>query len=123
MIAKQNYRELLRHPLWQKKRLRILERDNWTCIHCRDDESELHVHHRVAYRQNIKPWEYDDSELQTLCKTCHEKLKGIRPGSAWLDDDGGWGYDGSCPWCGGGNIKDKGSFDKCMDCGERIAFW
>jgi len=26
----------------------------------------------------------------------------------------------SCPSCGSTRIKDKGSFDKCMDCGARI---
>jgi len=25
-----------------------------------------------------------------------------------------------CPSCGGKKIKDKGSFSKCMACGERI---
>ena len=25
-----------------------------------------------------------------------------------------------CPNCGSPNLRDKGSFDKCMDCGERI---
>ena len=27
---------------------------------------------------------------------------------------------GDCPDCGSGNTRDKGSFDKCMDCGLRI---
>ena len=25
-----------------------------------------------------------------------------------------------CPKCGSGNLRDKGSFQKCMDCGERL---
>ena len=33
---------------------------------------------------------------------------------------GGISYDGQCPECGGHDMKDKGSFDKCMSCGLRI---
>ena len=44
-----------------------------------------------------------------------------RLGKPRLTDDGlGWGYGGYCPGCGGENIRDKGSFAKCMDCGARI---
>ena len=71
MENKKTYLELLRSPLWQKKRLKILERDNFTCQHCGCKERELQVHHRV-YHKGAKPWEYDDSELITLCNQCHE---------------------------------------------------
>ena len=71
MENKKNYSELLRSPLWQKKRLKILERDGFTCQHCGSRERELQVHHRV-YHKGAKPWEYDDSELITLCNQCHE---------------------------------------------------
>ena len=71
MENKKTYSELLRSPLWQKKRLKILERDDYTCQHCGCKERELQVHHRV-YHRGAKPWEYDDSELITLCNRCHE---------------------------------------------------
>ena len=71
MENKKTYSELLRSPLWQKKRLRILERDDFTCQHCGCKERELQVHHRI-YHKGAKPWEYDDSELITLCSRCHE---------------------------------------------------
>ena len=71
MENKKNYSELLRSPLWQKKRLKILERDDFTCQYCGCKERELQVHHRV-YHKGAKPWEYDDSELITLCNRCHE---------------------------------------------------
>ena len=71
MENKKNYSELLRSPLWQKKRLKILERDDFTCQYCGCKERELQVHHRV-YHKGAKPWEYDDSELITLCSQCHE---------------------------------------------------
>ena len=28
--------------------------------------------------------------------------------------------DGLCFDCGSGNLKDRGSYDKCMDCGARL---
>ena len=71
MENKKTYSELLRSPLWQKKRLKILERDDFTCQHCGSKERELQVHHRV-YHKGAMPWEYDDSELITLCNQCHE---------------------------------------------------
>ena len=39
------YWEKLRDPRWQKKRLEIMERDDFTCVHCQDNASTLNVHH------------------------------------------------------------------------------
>lgn len=64
------YSEMLRNPLWQKKRLEILQRDNFTCILCGDKETELHIHHE-EYIRGRKPWEYENDKLKTLCKHCH----------------------------------------------------
>lgn len=71
MKYKETYAELLRKPEWQKKRLEIMQRDDFTCQYCGCKERELQVHHRV-YHKGAKPWEYDDSELITLCNRCHE---------------------------------------------------
>lgn len=65
-----SYSEKLRNPLWQKKRLDILNRDNFTCQVCSDTETELHIHHK-EYINGRKPWEYEDDNFQTLCKHCH----------------------------------------------------
>lgn len=64
------YHRKLKDPRWQKKRLAILERDEWRCRMCGDDENTLHVHHR--YYSNGEPWEIDDKALVTLCADCHE---------------------------------------------------
>lgn len=53
-----------------KKRLEIMQRDNFTCQHCGSSDRELQVHHFV-YHKNCKPWEYNDGELITLCQKCH----------------------------------------------------
>jgi 5-methylcytosine-specific restriction endonuclease McrA len=66
------YSEKLRDPRWQKKRLLILDRDEWCCQQCFDGDSTLHVHHR-RYRTGAEPWEYEDADLVTLCETCHAK--------------------------------------------------
>jgi 5-methylcytosine-specific restriction endonuclease McrA len=64
------YSEKLRDPRWQRKRLEILERDNWACLSCGEKTKPLQVHH-VAYRK-IDPWAYPDELYQTLCEDCHE---------------------------------------------------
>jgi len=65
------YSEKLKDPRWQKKRLLILERDDFTCQCCGEDMEPLHVHH-IDYRNGCDPWDYDNSELITFCEKCHE---------------------------------------------------
>jgi len=115
------YKKKLLNPKWQRKRLSILERDNWTCQHCLNTTKTLEVHH-INYKSNCEPWDHPDDLLQTLCSDCHSMLEGIRPGSVILKNYGFW-YDGQCPWCNSDNIREKGSFDKCNNCGKRIEFY
>lgn len=60
------------HPLWQERRLRIMERDGFRCRRCWSAERMLHVHH-AYYKRGAKPWEYEDKELTTLCEQCHKE--------------------------------------------------
>lgn len=71
------YREYFKDPRWQKKRLEILNRDEFMCQRCYGTETELHIHHRL-YKQNKKPWEYDNDLLLTLCKDCHANEKTMK---------------------------------------------
>ena len=64
------YADKLLDPRWQKKRILILQRDNFTCQMCGDTKNTLHVHHKF-YIQGAEPWHYDDYSLITLCKDCH----------------------------------------------------
>lgn len=66
-----SYYEKLKDPRWQKKRLEILNRDDFTCHLCNETEKTLHVHH-IAYLSRKNPWDYDDAYLITLCDSCHE---------------------------------------------------
>ena len=64
------YAEKLKDPRWQKKRLEILERDNWSCRYCGDDTSTLYAHH-IIYFSGTEPWDYDCKNIITLCDKCH----------------------------------------------------
>lgn len=66
------YQQKLLDPRWQKKRLEILQRDEWTCQRCEAEQHTLHVHHRW-YFTDIEPWDVPTHALETLCDTCHEE--------------------------------------------------
>ena len=93
-MAKSNYySELLLDPRWQKLRLEVMQRDEFTCIYCGDKENTLNVHHK-EYKYGKKPWEYDISDLETTCASCHkgisENLKAsmdILKSYFWLGSD------------------------------------
>lgn len=64
------YAEKLRDPRWQKKRLKIMARDQFCCRDCGAGEKTLNVHH-CFYEKNAAPWEAGDDYLLTLCESCH----------------------------------------------------
>lgn len=66
-----SYSEKLRDPRWQKLRLLIFQRDEWTCQSCGCTENNLQVHH-LKYLPGIEPWEYEHHYLVTYCDKCHE---------------------------------------------------
>lgn len=65
------YSEQLKHPLWQRKRLEILERDGYKCRECGLSDLKLHVHHGF-YKKGIMAWDYENKHLHTLCEKCHK---------------------------------------------------
>ena len=71
MGSKSEYGDKLRHPLWQKKRLQILERASWRCSSCDSEDKTLHVHHLRYTGEN--PWDTADEFLECLCEVCHER--------------------------------------------------
>jgi len=64
------YFDKLKDPRWQRKRLEIFKRDDFSCQECGTKESTLHVHH-LKYVKGKEPWEYEGDELSTLCEDCH----------------------------------------------------
>ena len=71
------YSEKLKDPRWQRKRLEILNRDNWTCRFCGETKNTLHVHHSW-YERGREPWEHEPECLITLCEECHKTEGEIR---------------------------------------------
>jgi len=51
-----------------KKRIKILERDNYECQFC-FDKNDIQIHHIDRNRKNNKP-----TNLIVLCRECHRKL-------------------------------------------------
>jgi len=57
---------------WQKKRLEIMERDNFACRSCgKSEDVTLNVHH-AYYEKGKKVWEYPAECLVTWCDKCHK---------------------------------------------------
>ena len=82
------YAEKLKDPRWQKKRLEVLSRDDWACVHCGETRLTLHVHH-LKYTKG-EPWDISSEYLETLCKDCHnlthQKLPEIQTPAAKKND-------------------------------------
>jgi hypothetical protein len=67
------YAEKLRSPEWQRKRLEVMQRDEFACRGCQDTKNALNVHH-CYYLPRTAPWDYPDESLVTLCDGCHNEL-------------------------------------------------
>ena len=65
--------ERCKDPRWQKKRLKVLNRDEFRCQLCWDKKDTLHVHHKY-YKRNKDPWQYPMKALITLCERCHDEV-------------------------------------------------
>lgn len=62
----------LKDPRWQKKRLEIMNRYNFKCSLCGEEDETLHIHH-WKYIYGVDPWDYPDGLLSTLCDDCHKQ--------------------------------------------------
>ena len=71
------YAEKLKDPRWQKRRLEIMQRDDFTCRNCGESTKTLNVDHKV-YVAGRDPWDYSDEDLQTLCEYCHAEFTTAR---------------------------------------------
>lgn len=70
-MNKEEYQQLLKDGRWQRKRLEIMQRDDFRCTKC-GTTNDLNVHH-LRYLTGRKPWEYEDADLITLCGRCHKE--------------------------------------------------
>jgi len=72
-----DYKEKLKDPRWQRKRLEIMQRDKFTCQICKATDNSLQVHHR-HYLTGREPWDYTNELLITLCFVCHKKEEDLK---------------------------------------------
>lgn len=77
------YADKLKHPNWQKKRLEILQRDNFCCRLCSDTETNLQVHHK-QYIDGREPWEYPNEDLITYCEPCHHLVEYLKKETTYI---------------------------------------
>jgi 5-methylcytosine-specific restriction endonuclease McrA len=84
------YAEKLKDPRWQKKRLRVMERDKFECRDCGATDKSLQVHH-CKYSKG-EPWDTDDQLLMTLCDDCHKERQAVENE---MRDIMGWAFSNS----------------------------
>ncbi len=70
------YKQKLRDPRWQKKRLEVLQRANWKCEECGSPDDSLQVHHSHYYRC-LEPWDCPLELLSALCEIHHVQRQNI----------------------------------------------
>ena len=66
------YSEKLRDPRWQRKRLEIMQRDNFTCTQCGNKSEIQNIHH---WQYSKEPWSAKNQDLTTVCRSCHEEIE------------------------------------------------
>lgn len=65
-----NERETLEYREW---RIKVWQRDNYTCTKCGKVGKNLHAHH-IKHFAKFPELRYEIENGLTLCKTCHNKL-------------------------------------------------
>ena len=76
-INQKSFSNAYSDPRWQKLRLRVFERDNYTCQFCGNTSIQQHAHHKW-YRDGLLAYQYELKELITLCSICHQKTHDIQ---------------------------------------------
>lgn len=76
-----SYDKKLKSPKWQRKRLKIMDRDNFSCCICGDNTSSLNVHHLFYDKEIKQPYDYPDDSLLTVCDNCHNDIHSSKIGA------------------------------------------
>ena len=66
------YSDKLKDPRWQRKRLEVMQRDNFKCSQCKNGEITLNVHH---WQYSKEPWDAKNEDLTTVCHLCHKEIE------------------------------------------------
>lgn len=76
MTRKQRHDEDLQDPRWHAFRGRIMHERGGHCERCTDlKHAQLNVHHKLYDERHL--WEYNDDEVELLCRKCHKAEHGI----------------------------------------------
>lgn len=78
------YAEKFKDPRWQRKRLEIFQRDEFTCQSCISRDKTLNVHHAFYTGYGVDPWDYPNEILFTLCDDCHAKEEELKKKDPYL---------------------------------------
>lgn len=84
--ARKWHAEQREHPKWQRRRLEIMDKADFACERCGDDETQLHVHHKYYVWDN-ELWDYPDEALECLCRKCHQAVEDAKVESKSLDEE------------------------------------
>ncbi len=112
-----DYAAQRKDPRWQKKRLEIMQRDEFKCRDCRSATNTLAVHHSY-YVTGRLPWEYPDFSLETLCEDCHTDRHDRENFRIIFDDDSpdeirynmAYEWETELDWIFGGDPSEQGRF-------------
>lgn len=72
-MVKATYKEKLLDPRWQRLRLEVMQRENFTCQYCANTKQTLNLHH-LRYAESGNPWDVSKNDLLCLCQDCHYVL-------------------------------------------------
>lgn len=89
---KEKIKNLYNNKKWKEFSLKSIEKKGAFCSKCKRTRTDkypdgtqvvLQLHH-THYEKNKKPWDYELSDLEILCKGCHAREHNI------LEPDDGW---------------------------------
>lgn len=61
--------DYLKSDEWKRKRYVVLKRDNWRCVYCGANATQVHHKKYAKYNIGKEPIEW----LVSVCKSCHNK--------------------------------------------------
>lgn len=71
----EDYIDYMESKAWDKKRIKRLKKDSYTCQNCGEKNKPLDVHHKTYERLGHERM----SDLVSLCRQCHDETHGKRP--------------------------------------------
>jgi 5-methylcytosine-specific restriction endonuclease McrA len=61
--------DYLKSDAWKRKRYVVLKRDNWRCVYCGGQATQVHHKKYAKYNIGKEPIEW----LVSVCESCHDK--------------------------------------------------